>query len=180
MQNVKRVLLEAMLVAALGLAFALGANALSPGGLRLNRNYFRTAAAARNSAPAPAKPAQIERDQTTNAPAGAVSAGPLSAPLRRLQEHGLQPMGSNEVVQLFREVRYEQGLVVFVDARDDEHYQAGHIPGAWQFNHYRAENYLAAVLPVCLTAQQVVVYCTGGECEDSEFAAIMLRDAGVP
>jgi rhodanese-related sulfurtransferase len=25
-----------------------------------------------------------------------------------------------------------------------------------------------------------VVYCNGGECEDSEFAAIMLRDAGVP
>jgi len=89
-------------------------------------------------------------------------------------------MGSNEVVQLFRDVRYEQGLVVFVDARDDAHYQAGHIPGAWQFNHYRAENYLDAVLPVCLNAQQVVVYCTGGECEDSEFAAIMLRDAGVP
>jgi rhodanese-related sulfurtransferase len=27
---------------------------------------------------------------------------------------------------------------------------------------------------------KVVVYCNGGECEDSEFAAIMLRDAGVP
>jgi rhodanese-related sulfurtransferase len=27
---------------------------------------------------------------------------------------------------------------------------------------------------------KVVVYCSGGECEDSEFAAIMLRDAGVP
>jgi rhodanese-related sulfurtransferase len=35
-------------------------------------------------------------------------------------------------------------------------------------------------MPLCLTAQKIVVYCTGGECEDSEFAAIMLRDAGVP
>ena len=180
MQNVKYVLLEALLVAALGLAFALGANALSPRGLRLNRNYFPTGSAARNSAPAPANMTQDKRGQTTNAAAGADSAGPLSAALRRLQEHGLQPLGSNAVVQLFRDVRYEQGLVVFVDARDDAHYQAGHIPGAWQFNHYRAENYLDAVLPVCLNAQQVVVYCTGGECEDSEFAAIMLRDAGVP
>ena len=180
MKNVKRVLLEALLVAALGLAFALGANALSPRGLRLNRNYFPTAAGARNSALPPAKPAQDERGQTTNAPAVANSTGALSAALRRLQEHGLQPMGSNQVVQLFRDVRYEQGLVVFVDARDDAHYQAGHIPGAWQFNHYRAENYLDSVLPICLNAQQAVVYCTGGECEDSEFAAIMLRDAGVP
>jgi len=35
------------------------------------------------------------------------------------------------------------------------------------------------VLPACLGALQVVVYCTGGQCEDSEFAAIMLRDAGI-
>jgi rhodanese-related sulfurtransferase len=26
----------------------------------------------------------------------------------------------------------------------------------------------------------VVVYCTGGECEDSHFAAELLREAGVP
>ena len=70
--------------------------------------------------------------------------------------------------------------MIFIDARDDHHYASGHIPGAWQFHHYRAENYLPAVLPVCLTALQVVVYCTGGDCEDSEFAAIMLREAGVP
>ena len=25
-----------------------------------------------------------------------------------------------------------------------------------------------------------MVYCTGGDCEDSEFSAVMLRDAGIP
>ena len=35
-------------------------------------------------------------------------------------------------------------------------------------------------MPVCQAAEKVVVYCTGGNCEDSEFAAIFLRDAGVP
>ena len=87
---------------------------------------------------------------------------------------------SNEVTALFRDPRHDQGLVAFIDARDDAHYQAGHIPGAWQFDHYRAEAYLPAVLPVCMNAQQVVVYCNGGTCEDSEFAAVLLRDAGVP
>ena len=33
---------------------------------------------------------------------------------------------------------------------------------------------------MCQAAEQVVVYCTGGECEDSDTAAILLRDAGVP
>ncbi len=89
-------------------------------------------------------------------------------------------MAGNAVVELFHDLRYEQGLVILVDARDDAHYQAGHIPGAWQFDHYHPEQYLPAVLPVCLNAQKVVVYCTGGACEDSEFAAIMLREAGVP
>ena len=39
---------------------------------------------------------------------------------------------------------------------------------------------MPTVLPACLNAQKVVVYCNGGSCDDSEFAAIMLRDAGVP
>jgi len=107
-------------------------------------------------------------------------ARPGSNPLSPAQQRGLQLLARNEVVTLFRDPRYQQGLVVFVDARNDQHYQEGHIPGARQFDHYRAENYFATVLPACLPAQQVVVYCTGGNCEDSEFAAAILRDAGVP
>ncbi len=29
-------------------------------------------------------------------------------------------------------------------------------------------------------AERVVVYCNGGNCEDSELAASLLRDAGIP
>jgi rhodanese-related sulfurtransferase len=36
------------------------------------------------------------------------------------------------------------------------------------------------VLPVCQTADQIVVYCNGGGCEDSEFAAVILGNAGIP
>lgn len=168
MRNAKAVVFEALLVAVLGLAFALAANALSPHGLRLSRNYFPdagTTPAATNSG------AVTTISLSTNAP---------NATIQRLQQRGLQLISSNGVVELFRDPRYAQGLVVFIDARDDQHYAAGHIPGAWQFHHYRADDYLPTILPVCLTAMQVVVYCNGGECEDSEFAAIMLRDAGVP
>ena len=70
--------------------------------------------------------------------------------------------------------------MLLIDARDDQHYEAGHIPGAWQFAHYHPDQYLPSILPACMGAQKVVVYCNGGACEDSEFAAIMLRDAGVP
>jgi rhodanese-related sulfurtransferase len=79
-----------------------------------------------------------------------------------------------------RRAQYAQGLVLFVDARDDRHFQEGHIPGAHQLDHFRPENYLSAVLAVCTSAEKIVVYCNGGDCEDSEFTAIMLTQAGVP
>jgi rhodanese-related sulfurtransferase len=169
MRTARTILVEALVVAVLGVAFALVANTLSPRGLRLSRNYFPRVAAG----------------STVAIPAGgsapsAVSSHGTDALSQRLAQRGLQLIGSNDVIELFRDPRYEQGLIVFVDARNDQHYADGHIPGAWQLDHYRPENYLPAVLQVCLTAMKVVVYCNGGECEDSEFAAVMLRDAGVP
>lgn len=169
-----KILLEAIVVALLGIAFAFAANAISPRGLRLNTNYFPTgvrnaAVPATNATPVVAPP------DGTNAAA----TSPVDLLAARLQSLGLLLAGSNQVTQLFRDPRYEQDLIVFVDARNDQLYQEGHIPGAYQFDHYRAEQYLAAVLPVCQAAEQVVVYCTGGDCEDSEFAAIYLRDKGI-
>ena len=168
MRNAKAVVFEALLIATLGLVFAIAANALSPRGLRLSRNYFPDTRT---------PPSAADSTATTTTP---VSTNAANATAQRLRQRGLQLVSSNELVNLFRDPRYEQGLVVFLDARDNQHYAAGHIPGAWQFHHYRAEDYLPTILPVCLTAVQVVVYCNGGECEDSEFATIMLRDAGVP
>jgi len=171
MRNSKPVLFEPLLVALLGLALALAANAISSRGLRLDRNYFPGGEKLTTANPG---------SNSVATGSNAAPADPLEAVRQRLQKQGLQLVSSNEVVALFRDPRYEPGLVIFVDARDDQHYTAGHIPGAWQFHHYRPENYLPDLLPVCLAAQQIVAYCGGGDCEDSEFAAIMLRDAGVP
>jgi rhodanese-related sulfurtransferase len=92
----------------------------------------------------------------------------------------LQVVSRDEAIRLFRDPGHGHGLLVFVDARDARHYAAGHIPGAWPFDRYRAETHLPTILPISLAALKVVVYCTGGDCEDSEFAALILRDAGVP
>jgi rhodanese-related sulfurtransferase len=170
--------LEALLVAALGVAFALAANALSPRGLRLSRDYFPEQSSAAKTSPATKSTAG-----TTGLPAVAIhppGASPTDAIAQKLQQRGLQIVSSNEVVELYRDPRREQGLIVFIDARDDSHYTSGHIPGAWQLDRFRPENYLPSVLPACLAALKVVIYCSGGECEDSAFAAILLREAGVP
>ena len=120
MHRVRSILFEAAVIAAVGLTLSLAANALSPRGLQLTRNYFPT------DFRHPAAP-----DGATNHVASAVNSGNDSdASRQRLQQHGLHLIASNEVAALFRDVRYEQGIVVIVDARDDAHYQAGHIPGA--------------------------------------------------
>jgi rhodanese-related sulfurtransferase len=169
---VKKVLVEGLLVAVLGALLAFAANALSPRGLKLTRDYFpATGVVPLNSA----GQTQTNSVSGTNAP----SAFELLA--EQFRQKGLQLLDSNHVSQLFNDPRYQQDLIVFIDARiNHDEYLEGHIPGAYEFNYYRPEDFLPTVLPLCQAAQEIVIYCHGGECEDSQNAAIFLRDAGIP
>ena len=175
----KTIVLEGALVAVMGVVFAFAANAISPRGLALARNYFPGVPTS-SKAPVPGTnlPPSATAAKTNAVSTNAVSPAELLA--ARLKTQGLHLVTSNQVAQLFRDPRYEQGVIVFVDARDDPRYQEGHVPGAYQFDHYHAEKYIGAVLPVCQMAEQIVVYCIGGDCEDSEFAALTLSNTGVP
>ncbi len=170
------VLAEAILVAVLGAAVAFAANTVSSHGLKLGRNYFPGATNER--VVAPSVPAVSHGEPDFSALTNLIVDEDALA--ERLKAKGLQLVKREQAVQLFHDPRYQQQLVVFIDARNDEQYQHGHIPGAYHLDPYRPEKYLAAVLPPCQIAEEVVVYCTGGDCEDSQFAAILLRDAGIP
>jgi rhodanese-related sulfurtransferase len=166
---VKRVLLEAVLVAAVGAVVAFGANALSPRGLTLRKDYFH------------GETLPITRTKTNRT--AFVLSGTNSAPdpvIARLKEKGLQVVNGEQAAELFHDPLYQQGAIIFIDARNDEHYQGGHIPGAYQFDNYHPENYMGTIFPLCQAAQKIVIYCTGGNCEDSQFAALTLRDAQIP
>jgi rhodanese-related sulfurtransferase len=166
MQNLRGLLAEALVLGFVGLGLAVCANALSSRGLSLSRNYFERAG-----------PNAAARDATNVVSAATNALTELKA---RLSEKGLSLIEGPEAEKFFRDPQYEQELVIFVDARDDRHYEEGHVPGAYQFDRYYPEKYLPTVLPACLSASKIVVYCTGGKCEDSEFATVMLAEAGVP
>lgn len=83
------------------------------------------------------------------------------------------------VVELYEDPNYQNGLYVFVDARIDDLYEEGHIPGAYHYNHFRKSRDLDTILAVCAGATKIVVYCEGGMCEDSEMAAEDLVMNGV-
>jgi rhodanese-related sulfurtransferase len=152
-----RLLAETGAVAAAALAFGLAGNALHPDGLSLTRDYF------------------LARTPEPETAGGSTDGGVRE----RLAQAGLAVVEHDEVVALFRDELYEAEAYVFVDARNDESFSKGHIPGAHLFDHYRPERTIDAVMDVCSTAQRIVVYCYGKDCTDSELAAQHLVRLGV-
>jgi len=171
--SVGRVLLEAALVAVVGAAFAFAANHVSPRGLALDRDYF------------PAETNDVVRVAViaapADSPAGTNPAAPSSLPPPAVPTTGkaLQLIDGRQTVQLLHDSHLKPGAIVFIDARDEEHYLGGHVPGAYEFDPYHPEKYFPAVLPVCRAAEQIVVYCNGGDCDDSKTAAVLLQDMGI-
>ncbi|HVV02176.1 MAG TPA: rhodanese-like domain-containing protein [Verrucomicrobiae bacterium] len=162
----KSALIEAIFIAICGCILAFAANALSPRGLRLSRNYF------------PAAPTIAGQNEhaSTNTPSAELARNAYARLKERLAAEGLQLIDGETALDLFHQSRQAPNAIIFIDARDDAHYATAHVPGAYQLDRYRPEAYLPTVIPACLAANKIVVYCNGGECEDSEFAARMLKD----
>lgn len=63
-----------------------------------------------------------------------------------------------------------EGDVVFVDARRRSQYERGHVPGAYCVPRNDPQA-LAELLEKTANAAAIVIYCQGGNCEDSIFTA---------
>ena len=167
MRRVPAIVIEAVLVALAGLAFALIANYLSPRGLSLTRNYFPTASGAGQSE---------VRDVAVTA-TNQSTAERLAA---QLKASGLQLATSNQVIAWFADPRRLAQKIIFVDARNETEFLQGHVPGAWLFDPYQPEKYFPTVMPAAQAAETIVVYCHGGDCDDSLSAATLLKQVGIP
>lgn len=158
MRAVNSLLKDTALLTIAGIVLGLGANAVSPRGLSLRRDYFAKPSAAEASRP----------------PAGTAAAAPTGA------ETAVASASHDAVSGWFHDPGRITGRILFVDARSEAHFNAGHIPGARLFDHYRPENTVADVLAAATLAERIVVYCRGGDCEDSELAAAHLIALGIP
>ncbi len=171
--QLRKVLLEAAIVAVLGVAFAFLANQLSPRGLSPAMNYFPGDTTASQPPVAPVVPGQSSNGASAQPP----PPSPAELLKERIKTNGLQFLDRAGVEKLFHDPRRQEDLIMFIDARDPDHFEQGHIPGAFEFYPYYPQKYLESVLTPCQIAEQIVVYCTGGDCEDSLSAAIYLRTA---
>ena len=132
------------------------------------RSSTRTAAAATPAASTPAA-----------AGAGAPGTAAGSASARAFPPHPEKPwveISGDDVLAL-----HERGDVPFLDARRTSVYREGHIAGARPFSIWESdidEKIKTFFSEGHDTSQPIVVYCSGGECEDSHMLATKLHMAG--
>ena len=187
MRALKRTALEAIALAMVGLVVALTANGVrAKGSIKFGRDYFDAGLEKANRAREAALTAQHksegvipERAEAMERAGSNDAAGDVAAVSDDHPEHGYQVASLNEVVAMFDDPNTEMGLYVFVDARNDEAYEEGHIPGAIQADHYRIEDFIDNILLHAEAAEKLIVYCNGGNCEDSILVCSDLLDAGV-
>jgi rhodanese-related sulfurtransferase len=184
MKSLPGLLTEAVLVLVAGMLLAWAGNALSPRGLKVDRDYFPREVSPPPGGPAPSATGTSGAAGATGAAsatgepavdAGGDAADPAQrAAIVRLQARGLVPMSFGEARATFEDPLCAAGAFLFLDARAEGEHALGHIPGAYVFDHYHLERYLAGIMALVPGAMRMVVYCSGGDCEDSEFAAATL------
>ncbi len=165
MGAVKKALWEALILGMLGILVAVGANFVrASGSIKVTRNYFDKGFD------------QVERlipqprtDRNASQPATAPSPDAADEDIEGHPDHPYQEVDFEAVAAIFNDSDGQAGTVTFVDARNDEAYEAGHIPGAIQADHYRLEDCIEVLLDYADASEKLIVYCSGGNCEDSMF-----------
>jgi len=193
MTMVKQGVYELILLTLASVGVALAGNAVRERkSIELTKNYFdkgsldghiSAADSARGSKPNVASkpmPLQTVSPPTDTAPANAVQDETARTTGKKHLEHDFQTISVEAVEKVLNDPQTAGGLNIFVDARDEEHFAEGHIPGALQCFPYEVQRCLDKVTAAAQGAENVIVYCGGGDCEDSIFMCRELVEAGVP
>jgi rhodanese-related sulfurtransferase len=183
---VRTTLLEAVGLILLAGAVGLAGNAVRQRGLDLSRNYFREWNGLAKAKSQPTRPAPVDAGGAVPDLAGTVApalGADAALETGALADLGVKIIETDRVIACFQDCAYEPGALdneyVFIDARSDEDYARGHIPGAVQVDHYFIEEYLPDVVPIVEMAEHAVVYCNGGDCEDSGLVIMDLIEQGI-
>lgn len=178
MKLIRVTIIEMFVLGVLACGLALAGNALRQDRLQITRNYFEKpkvnlppAPNGHAAAPDPGAEPEPPVDPQPVAPAVGQHNGAQVNP-----RHGLLVIGYERALEIYQDPMYQDSLCIFVDARSDAAYAEGHVPGAYQFDHYHSDRYLPELLPAARGAERIVIYCEGGDCEDSIFAATDLLE----
>lgn len=189
MYSVRKTVLEVLILGVVGVAVAVTVNAVrASSSVKWSRDYFDKGK--RPDLPAPSTPASPPTTTSGKAtfvePIGELAATGKIGAVKQASaapahpQHSYQEMKFEQVVAVFNSPETAAGVNVFVDARDVQAYEEGHIAGAIQADHYRLEDYIDRLLDYAESAEKIIVYCNGGNCEDSMFLCADLMDFDIP
>ena len=189
MQSLRRVLGDLGLLGALSIAIGFGANAVRDrGAIKPTKNYFEKTAQipsrpkvevqSTNRVATP--PIKGKKTAATITPETPKPPGAAQAEDTKHLQHDYQEIDFGELLKVFQNPATAQGLNLFVDARKPELYEEGHIPGALQCDPYEPTDALDGIVARANGVERVIVYCGGGDCEDSIFMCRELVEAGLP
>ena len=154
-----------LIILLISLGAGLTANSIREGGsINLSRNYFNqeiVSSAAGSNQQNPIAPAP---DPNTDPDGTAVVASEPDDGIQRLTFEEAQ---DNFIVGEEEFEATGESIYLFIDARVRDQYEDGHIPGAIWLYHYESENLIEEVRSELEMAFFIIVYCNGGDCEDS-------------
>jgi len=191
MQSIRKALQDLVLLGLLSIAIGFSVNAIRErGAIKPTKNYFE------KTAQTPLQPgpeaSRTTPNQTTTPPTKGTTAGatnshdaPKQPGAERMEnakhlQHDYQEIEFAELVKVFQDPATAQGLNLFVDARKLDLYEEGHIPGAVQCDPYEPADAIDGIMTHANGVERVIVYCGGGDCEDSIFMCRELVEAGLP
>lgn len=204
-----RTIMQFLLIGIVALVVGFGANALrGKSALSVSKNYFdmgNPLAEAAKLQPERAAPKKSTVDATETSEEPSAGADAAIDPSNEAANEGnthdavaLESKGSGHLQHDYQTIEYDDiaalvddpmtqaGLNVFVDARNEQAFGDGHLPGAMLCNPYQVPEYVdrqydgQSFLDRVLAAEKIVVYCGGGDCADSIFMCRELMTLDVP
>lgn len=171
--NFKQSSKQALAIIVVAVILALTTNAFRDDGLALSHDFFRTTVVAPQETSGNQNSGDEVQDPGPELNSGVSDEG--TDP-----DDGIQRAGIEEVEIYFEESLNDTSMI-FVDARRRSDYEEGHIPGAVWLYHYQSERLFPDVRDDLEQAFIIVVYCNGGDCEDSiHLASDLSSHYGLP
>lgn len=189
MRSMISVILQMLLILAIGVGAGFAANAarkaMNKPAIVLDRQYFhRPVMAVRDAQdtalkrPHPQAVLPTGTDGTrTNGEGDTSERGRSAHP-----PHEFQTIDTASVAALVSGEDARAGSTIIVDARDDKHFREGHIPGAYPCYFSNFDQRFEAFREFAVDAgYTLVIYCNGGECEDSiNLCRMLVYEKNIP
>ena len=181
MRHIALRLLEIVALLAIAATLALGSNALRRDGLKLSKNYFQKPTPDTRPTTQESRPTTQQSPTTTQVSPTTTRANQPTTNARQAdaQEHPFKVVTFQEALDIVNDELYEMDVCIFIDARNDEQFEEGHIPRAWRLDPYHAHLYVNDLEPAARDAERIILYCEGDDCEDAIFAGRELLEWGI-